>query len=89
MMPIFVTLIGSNLSYASHKTAGDQLAHTRCSDFDKPVYTDSDELGLGDLLVSKIKTKKKLFIISIVTTVSTTGGGELPVWFHRNNSPNY
>ena len=38
-MPIFVTLIGWNPRRASHKTAGEQLSHTRCSDFDKLVYT--------------------------------------------------
>ena len=32
----FKTLIGSNPCRASHKTACEQLAHTRCSDFDKP-----------------------------------------------------
>ena len=35
VMPIFVTLIGWNQRHTSHKTAGEQLAHTRCSDFNK------------------------------------------------------
>ena len=41
VVPISVTLIGWNPRRASHKTAGEQLTHVhvRCSDFDKPVYT--------------------------------------------------
>ena len=27
----------ANLRHALYKTAGEQLAYTRCSDFDKPV----------------------------------------------------
>ena len=38
VMQIFVTLIGWNSFCALHKTAGGQLPHTRCSDFDKPCF---------------------------------------------------
>ena len=32
----FVTLIGSNPRRVLHKTVGEQLAHSCCSDLDKP-----------------------------------------------------
>ena len=57
--PIFVTLIGSNPRRSSHKTAGDHLPHTRCSDFDKPclyhplIHPKSDCLNcLGHLWIN-------------------------------------